>query len=111
MSQRIEQLARRFSRGMGDPSPTEIAWVAGRRQGANHVDSGDVVDSNQSVYLISVRGHFVDTMASRPYGAAAPRGSVLTLIVSRKDFGVLDLGVGNHWPRMAQLGHVHVLKP
>src|SRR5689334_2855255 len=69
---RIQTIAQQFARGMGDQSPTEIAWVAGRRKAANRVDSGAGVDSNPPVYLIAVRGHFVDRGASVPYGAKLP---------------------------------------
>ena len=100
ISRRIEAVARRIARGMGDRSPRRIVWVATRRQAANREAGGDIVDSNQPVYLVAVRGRFVDRMASVPSGAAAPRGTVLTLVLDRAHVRVLDLGVGNRWPHM-----------
>jgi hypothetical protein len=100
ISQRIEAVARRIARGMGDRSPGQIVWVATRRQAANRIAGGDIVDSNQPVYLVAVRGRFVDRMASVPPGASAPRGTVLTLVLNRGHLQVLDLGVGNQWPHM-----------
>jgi hypothetical protein len=100
ISQRIDAVARRIAREMGDRSPREIVWLATRRQAANRVAGGDIVDSNQPVYLVAVRGRFVDRMASVPMGAASPRGTVLTLVLDRAHLRVLDVGVGIRWPHM-----------
>ena len=99
-SRRIEAVACRVAREMGDRSRCRIVWVATRRQAANREAGGDIVDSNQPVYLVAVRGRFVDRMASVPPGAAAPRGTVLTLVLDRAHLRVFDLGVGNRWPHL-----------
>jgi hypothetical protein len=100
ISRRIEAVACRIAREMGDRAPCRIVWVATRRQAANRAAGGDIVDSNQPVYLVAVRGRFVDRMASVPAGAAAPRGTVLTLVLDRAHLRVLDLGLSNSWPHM-----------
>jgi hypothetical protein len=106
---RIEAIAMRFARQMGDRSPVEIAYVATRHRAAMAADSGDIGEDDVPVYLVAVRGRFVDHLASTPPGAPAPRGSVLTLTLGRSDFGVLDLGISHHWPKLAGLGPVRVL--
>ena len=100
ISRRIEAVACRIARGMGDRSRCQVVWVATRRQAANREAGGDIVDTNQPVYLVAVRGRFVDRMASVPPGASAPRGTVLTLVLDRAHLQVLDLGVSNSWPHL-----------
>ena len=108
---RIEAAALKIARELGDRSPTRIAWVAGRHVPAERVASGDLVDSNPPVYLVALRGRFVDRMAPIPPGGQPPRGTVLTLTFTRADLRVLDLGLAHRWPDLARLGPVHVLDP
>lgn len=105
----IEAVARRVAGEMGKHPVTKIVYVATRRQTANRAAGGDIVDSNQPVYLVAIRGRFIDFMASPPFGAALPHGSVLTLVLTRSGLHVTDLGVGSHWPKLAGLGPVHVI--
>jgi hypothetical protein len=45
------------------------------------------------VFLITMRGDFVATAASRPAGAAAPAGRYLPIVVDAATFQVLDSGL------------------
>lgn len=107
--QRIEAVARQIAREMGDHPVTKVVYVATRRLAANRAAGGDIVDSNELVYLVAVRGRFIDFRASPPFGAALPRGTVLTLVLTRSGLRVTDLGVGDRWPKLAGLGPVHVI--
>ena len=89
----------------GDPSPTLIQHSEGTRATANLVASGDVVPGNDSAYLIVERGHFVAS-GPRPRGAAAPSGSVLTLVVDATTGRVTDEGIQNTAPDLPSLGPV-----
>jgi hypothetical protein len=108
---RIEAAALKIARQLGDRSPTAIAWVASRHRRAQLVDSGDIVDTNGPVYLVALRGRFVDRVAPVPPGGTPPKGTVLTLTFDRGRFTVLDLGLSHRWPHLARLGPVHVLHP
>jgi hypothetical protein len=94
------------ARSAGDPAPTLIQHSEGTRVAANHVDSGDIVPGSDWSYLIAERGRFVLNDVSVPAGASAPRGSVLTLIVSAHSHEVTDFGVSDRYPDMARLGPV-----
>jgi hypothetical protein len=108
---RIEAAALKIARELGDSSPTRIAWVASRHRAAERVASGDLVDTNVPVYLVALRGRFIDRMAPVPPGGTPPRGRVLTLTLDRGQLGVLDLGLSSRWPHLARLGRVHQLRP
>ncbi|HLX77634.1 MAG TPA: hypothetical protein VKR27_02030, partial [Acidimicrobiales bacterium] len=56
---------------------------------------GDIVNSNQPVYELVLRGRFVCYGCSRPAGAPVQRGTVLTVTVDRATFAVTDFGIGN----------------
>src|SRR5690348_10578860 len=75
---RLERIALAISSANGDSNPTEITAVGTTRQAAQNATGGAIVDSNQPVYLICVRGQFIGYEASVPYGAALPRGTSLT---------------------------------
>ncbi len=106
---RIQAVALHIARELGDRSPTRIAWVASRHRAAERVASGDWVDTNQPVYLVALRGRFIDRMASVPPGGKPPRGTVLTLALDRTHLSVLDLGLSGRWPRLSELGPVHAI--
>jgi hypothetical protein len=102
----IVGLAMAAANGAGDRGPTLIQHSEGTREKANLIDSGDIVPGEQWSYLIAERGHFVLNDAPRPFGAPAPRGSVLTLIVDATTHQVTDTGLSNRYPDLAKLGPV-----
>lgn len=105
--QRILHIAERAAAQARDPSPVLIQHSAGTRDRANLVDSGEIVPGRQWSYLIAERGHFVFENATRPAGAPAPRGTVLTLIVNASTGEVTDVGLSNRYPHLSRLGPVH----
>jgi hypothetical protein len=63
------------------------------------------------VFLVTMRGNFVPTAASRPPGAPAPAGSYLSIVVDARTFQVLDSGISPSPPPVspASLGPVTYL--
>jgi hypothetical protein len=63
------------------------------------------------VFLVTMRGHFTATEASRPPGAAAPVGRYLSIVVDARTFQVLDSGLSPSPPPVppASLGPVTYL--
>jgi hypothetical protein len=90
----------------GDRKPTLIQHGEGTRYEANLAASGDLVPGRRWSYLIVERGHFVFKNASRPAGARAPSGSVLTLVVDASTRQITDTGLSNRYPRLGELGSV-----
>jgi hypothetical protein len=90
----------------GDRKPTLIQHAERTRHEANLVASGDLVPGRRWSYLIAERGHFVFKNASRPAGARAPSGSVLTLVVDASTRQVTDTGLSNRYPHLSDLGPV-----
>jgi hypothetical protein len=88
----------------GDRKPTLIQHSEGTRYEANLVASGDLVPGRRWSYLIAERGHFAFKNASRPAGARAPSGSVLTLVVDASTRQVTDTGLSNRYPHLGELG-------
>jgi hypothetical protein len=61
------------------------------------------VDTDQPSYVIVLQGDFVSD-APRPYGAPAPTGTVLTLVLDPATGGVTDFGVRYSTPDLTALG-------
>jgi hypothetical protein len=91
-----------------DAQPDGASYVWTTRQKAEAM-SGDGVDSNQPVYLVLLRGDFVDYYAHGIYRTrdAFPRGTAITFTVDAAKRGILDFGIGSQEPDLAQLGTVH----
>ena len=74
---------------------------------------GDIIPGagGVPVFLVTMRGCFAATAASRPPGAAAPTGSYLSVVVDAKTFQVLDSGLSPSPPPVspASLGPVTYL--
>jgi hypothetical protein len=104
---RILAIALKAAAAAGDSTPTLIQHSESSRYRANLVDSGDIVPGSQWSYVIAERGHFTLNDASVPSGAQAPRGTVLTLIVSARTGQVTDDGLSNRYPDLAKLGKVY----
>jgi len=89
---RLQQLAREWATSNGDHSlHSGVVYLTTREQAAG----GDIVNSNQPVYELVLRGRFVCHGCSRPAGAPVQRGTVLTVTVDRATFEITDFGLGN----------------
>ena len=96
-----------------DPHPLWAAW--GRmttKQAATAVgltSNDPSVDDNTEVYLVVLRGRFIDEHASRPSGAAAPRGGWLAFTVDADTGQPRDYGIGDAPPPRPVLDRLHPL--
>jgi hypothetical protein len=104
----VVRLATREAAGNCDLHPDGASYVRTTRQAAEEV-SGAEVDSDQPVYLVLLRGTFVDYDAHGIYRArdAFPRGTEITFTVDAATHDTLDFGIGRRAPDLAQLGTVH----
>ncbi len=93
----------------GDPSPTDGAVVASTRSAAiDLIAPGTVVDSDPPVYLAIANGKFT-AEGSAPPNAEAPTGSVLVAVYDAKTGALLDWGLLQTAPDLAELGEVQPL--
>jgi hypothetical protein len=70
--------------------------------------SGDEVEGNTNVDAIIMHGSFVANHAPRPSEAAAPSGTVLTLVINATTGELTDFGLQNTEPNIAAFGPVHL---
>ncbi len=96
VARRLEALARGLVDSLGDARVHTADVILTTRE---HAAGGDIVDSNQPVYELVMRGKFVCVSCSRPSGAHAPRGTVAVLTVDRRTFHVTDFGISDRAPR------------
>ena len=97
----------------GDVRPTWAkAVVTTHRQALRSCTPGDTVPGNSTVYLVAMKGHFVDYDAPRPPGAPPPKGSYVCFDVLAGSFRISDYSIGFKPPAisLAQLGPVTLLK-
>jgi hypothetical protein len=93
--------------GAGATGPFTISLVQTTRQAAvSLVEPGDLVDSNQPVVLVLLRGSFVSP-GGGPIGSHTTQtASVMTLSIDDSTREVLDSGFQNSVPDLAALGPV-----
>jgi photosystem II stability/assembly factor-like uncharacterized protein len=96
---RLRKIARGLADSLGDDRVHVARVFSTTRRAAA---GGDVVNSNQPVYMIVIQGKFVCETCSRPPGAPAPRGSVATLSIDRKTFRVTDFGLTDRVPLLPE---------
>lgn len=101
-------LAAREAAGNCDSHPDSAVYLRTTRQTAEAM-AGDGVDSDQPVYLVQLRGHFVDYGAHGIYRRRDdfPRGTAVTFNVDARTHGILDFGIGGPAAGLPQLGEVH----
>jgi hypothetical protein len=104
--QQILRIALKAAVALGDPRPTLIQHSEGTNGNANQIASGDSTGGSAWSYLIAERGNFVFKDAPRPLGAAAPRGTVITIVVDAASGRETDGGISSHYPRLRRLGPV-----
>jgi hypothetical protein len=78
-----------------------VAWatavVTTRAKALTSATPGDFIpnDAKTVVYLVTIKGHFVDYGYSGPPGSHAPTGTYLSLVVNAKTFEGTDGGLGS----------------
>lgn len=68
-------------------------------------------NQNESVWVVQVSGdHYLCDLCSVPYGAKAPQGDYITIVLRSSDFENTDSGLGSQATDLAALGEVKVLR-
>jgi hypothetical protein len=101
---RLTELARRAAAANGDASPEWMtAVLTTHARALTSATPGDLVPGTGrvSVYLVTMRGHFIAYGSSPPAGAALPVGEYLSLVVDARTFRVLDFGLSPTPPPVA----------
>jgi hypothetical protein len=111
---RLTQIAQRAATINGDPHPAWITAVETTHAKAlTSATPGDYDPGTGriTVFLITMRGHFIAREASVPAGAKAPTGRYLSLVIDAKTFRGLDFGLSPKPPPVspASLGPVTYL--
>lgn len=111
---RLDAIARSAAKTDGDAAPSQVtAVLTTRAKALTSATPGDLVPGSASVrvFLLTMRGQFTATDASRPSGAAAPTGRYLSLVVNAATFQVTDFGLSPKLPPVspASLGPVTYL--
>ena len=104
----------RAAKADGDAAPSQMtAVLTTHAKALTSATPGDLTPGagGVPVFLLTMRGHFAATAASRPPGAAAPAGSYLSIVVDARTFQVLDSGLSPSPPPVppANLGPVTYL--
>jgi hypothetical protein len=107
----LESQAGRLAAENGGTVPSTADVVLTTRQAAMDVEGGDIVDSDQPVYMVQMQGEFVVNTASYPSGVEAPTGSVLSFLYDPEAARLMDWGVGEQSADLASLGEVWQITP
>ena len=112
---RLTTIAKHVAKGNGDAKPAWVTVVLTTHAKAlTSATPGDFVPGTGKVrvYLITMQGHFVANGVSVPPGAAAPRGSYISVVVDARTFDGMDFGIGPNPPPVspASLGPVTFLR-
>lgn len=90
---RLRSLARSFAEQNGDPGLDRATVLLTTRERAA---GGDIVGSDQPVYLVVLRGHFVCRLLCQSTPAARPvRARFVTISIDRATLQGTDWGVTN----------------
>ena len=108
---RLTAIASRAATADGDAAPSQMtAVLTTHAKALTSATPGDTIPGagGVPVFLVTMRGHFTATAASRPPGAAAPTGRYLSVVVDTRTFQVLDSGLSPSPPPVspASLGPV-----
>lgn len=100
-------VALRLAVDAGDDHPSLIQHVVGPHDLAVEIGSfGNNVFDQTRCCLIAVRGSFVLTDATRPAGAATPRGTVMIIYLNARTGALMGRGLGDRYPDLEKLGPV-----
>jgi hypothetical protein len=111
---RLTAIGNRAATADGDAAPLQMtAVLTTHAKALTSATPGDTIPGagDVPVFLVTMRGHFAATAASRPPGAAAPTGRYLSVVVDARTFQVLDSGLSPSPPPVspASLGPVTYL--
>jgi hypothetical protein len=110
---RLTVIGSRAAKADGDAAPSQMtAVLTTHAKALTSATPGDLTPGGGvPVFLLTMRGHFAATAASRPPGAAAPAGSYLSIVVDARTLQVLDSGLSPSPPPVspASLGPVTYL--
>ena len=111
---RLTVIGSRAAKADGDAAPSQMtAVLTTHAKALTSATPGDLVAGAGGipVFLVTMRGHFAATAASRPPGAAAPACNYLSIVVDTRTFQVLDSGLSPGPPPVspASLGPVTYL--
>lgn len=96
------------ARSAGDATPTDVRYVRSTRAAANRLlFAGTMVESDQPVYVVSLRGNFMYN-GPRPPEVEPPRGTRLTLIYDARTLELTEHAFGSEVD-IAELGAVRPL--
>ncbi len=107
----LEREAGEFAEANGGSVPSSAEAVLTTRQTSQDALGGDIVSSDQPVYLVQMEGSFVANAAPRPYGAEAPTGRTFWFLYDPAAQMTLDWGLGDHRADLTQLGDVFEIRP
>lgn len=93
-----------------DRHPVSAQFVLTRRQAANEVLSGASVNSNQTVYVVAVKGSFT-VVRPGPTASGFEHVSVMNFVFDAHTGRETDGGFGRLFPDLSRLGKVHNLLP
>jgi hypothetical protein len=105
----LTTMAEQAAKNAGDPGVGVADAVLTTRQAAATLTSGDLINSNEAVYLVQLLGHFTLTDVSIPPGGTPPTGIALSLAVDVSDGDVVDTGLALKAADLSSLGTVIVL--
>ncbi len=113
---RLDEIALRVAAATGDKRPVWItAVMTTHGKALESATPGDIEPAGNgvTVYLVTMRGNFVDYDAPTPRGASAPTGHYLSIVINARSFLVTDLGLSDRPPVVspASLGPVRYLLP
>jgi hypothetical protein len=105
----LTKMAEQEAMSAGDPGVRVADAVLTTRQAAVTLTSGDLINSNEAVYLVQLLGHFTLTDVSIPPNGTAPTGTALSFDVDVSDGNVVDTGLARKTADLSSLGPVIVL--
>ena len=112
----IMKVALGVAKANGDPFPTSVDWVHGKRSALAKTMGfgGRPADDANVQVLIVMHGSFTAPVKHGPPGLSADqrtqRGSVITLLISSGDLSITDYGIGNESLALSTLGTVYSTK-
>lgn len=102
----VARIAAGLAAANGENAPRSTQYTATRRQDAEGLTSQARVDSDQPVYLVTMRGDFVGDTAKVPRGRARPTGTVLSATIDPATGRILDWSITDSAPALSRLGPV-----
>ena len=89
----LAKLARQFSALNGEPTPRDLAYIAGSRQQAATLMRTSLTADAPS-YIVELHGHFTSSRG-HARGAAAATGTTMLIVVDAATGAITDWALGN----------------